>query len=274
MYSGFDKIRLNNCTLYVNKHFRNNTFEQVLAAGEKELQKRYQLTTIAASKFARVYRFTADFGGTKKEVYFKRYLYRSLPDFLKHLFRAGRAERAFKAALMLTQNSLDSPAVIAIGEHKAGLFNAGNFLVTLEVENARRIYQFISDSPKNLTIEQLRNKRSLIRAFGQTVGKMHKAGIFHGDLRLGNVLARQDENGWQFFFIDNERTRKFYRLPNRLRLKNMVQINMYRTVAVTNTDRMRFFTAYLAKNPSIISGRNEWAKKIIAKTNRRLAKKI
>jgi tRNA A-37 threonylcarbamoyl transferase component Bud32 len=101
---------------------------------------------------------------------------------------------------------------------------------------------------------------------------MHAAGIFHGDLRLGNVLVQKNEGQWRFFFIDNERTKKFYHLPDSLRLKNLVQVNMFRE-GISRTDRLRFFKAYLKENPSIVRKRNKWAKKIVTKTNRRLRRK-
>lgn len=145
--------------------------------------------------------------------------------------------------------------------------------MTLEVEGAKPIYQFIANKPKELTEHQLRRERDLIRTFGRIVGKMHAAGIFHGDLRLGNILARYEQDNWQFFFLDNERTKKFHRLPARLRLKNLVQVNMWRSSAIFNTDRMRFFEAYISANPCVQKRYNRWAQKIIAKTNCRLRKK-
>ncbi|GAH09395.1 unnamed protein product, partial [marine sediment metagenome] len=63
------------------------------------------------------------------------------------------------------------------------------------------------------------------------------------------------------------------RLPSWLRLKNLVQLNMHRTDALTGTDRMRFFKSYLQENPLIARKRTEWAKKITTKTNWRLEKR-
>jgi hypothetical protein len=206
-----------------------------------------------------------------KEVYFKQYLRRSVWDFIKDFMRASRAERAFKASKMLNENGFDVPAIIAMGKFRYGLYHTTNFLVTIEIENAKQIYEFIPNNPEDLTKEQLRSKRELIRALGRTVGRMHAAGIFHGDLRLGNVLARQQNNAWQLFFLDNERTKKFYRLPARLRLKNLVQVNMV-GYGVSQTDRMRFFKAYLKENCNIQPNRNRWFRKVNSKTNRRLNK--
>jgi len=271
--SGFDKIRRSNCTLFINKNFRNDNFEQVLLAGEKTLQERYQLTPVFSSDTSRVHKFTVRLGGVKRWVYFKQYLCRSAWDFIKHLVRPSRARRAFKATLVLEKNGFEAPAVVVMGEWKSDFFNRRNFLVTLEAENTKQIYQFIPEGQENLTKEQLRAKRELIRAFGRTAGRMHAAGIFHGDLKVVNVLARQEKNGWRFFFIDNERTKKFYILPPWLRLKNLVQLNMHRSPCLANSDRMRFLKAYLQENPLIARKRSKWVKKIITKTNWRLEKK-
>jgi len=119
----------------------------------------------------------------------------------------------------------------------------------------------------------LRDEHQMFTSFGNTVGQMHAKGIFHGDMRLGNVLAGKDNTSWRFIFLDNERTRRFGRLAGRLRLKNLVQINMCRADAVSNTARARFFKAYLQHNPDIEKSRKSWAKRVIKKTNRRLRKK-
>jgi tRNA A-37 threonylcarbamoyl transferase component Bud32 len=268
----FDKIRRNNCTIYVNKDLRNNTFEQLLTADEKQLQERCELMTIPSSESARVYKFTTNSDGTDREVYLKQYLCISILDFIKHLFRDSRAKRAFKATLMLAENGFDVPTIIAMGECGPGLFHTKSFLATFGVEESKVIYQFIPENRGNLTEEQLQSERELIRAFGRTIGRMHARGIFHGDLRLGNVLAKRERNSWRFFFLDNERTKKFDRLPFGLRVRNLVQVNMGPRGLVSNTDRMRFFREYCAENKISKRQSKPLAEKVIEKTNRRLNK--
>jgi hypothetical protein len=272
LYNSFDTIRRLNFTLFINKDFRNANLEQALSAGEKSLQERYKLTPVLSSRNSRVYKFSASFDGNERSIYFKQYTFRSNWDFIKHLVRSNRAKRAFKATLMLVKNGFEAPVIVAMGECKFSFLERENFLLTVEVEEAKPIHQFIPDNLENFTKEQLNDLRELIRTFGRTVGKLHAAAIFHGDLRLGNVLVRRDKNGWHIFFIDNERTRKFRRLPARLRLKNLVQANMLISDCITKTDRMRFFKSYLHENFSIGHKRSKWVKKIITKTNQRIDK--
>lgn len=274
MGNSFDKIRRHNCTLFINKDFRNAELEQALSTGEKTLQEHYELTPVQSSDVSRVYKFSANFDGKERVIYFKQYLYRSTLDFIKHLVRPSRAKRAFKATLMLEKNGFEAPDVVAMGERKSSFLDRENFLLTVEVENAKQIKQLIPESLENFTKKQLYDMRELIRTFGNTVGRLHAVGIFHGDLRLGNVLVRREKNGWHFFLIDNERTRKFRRLPPRLRLKNLVQANVLISDCVTKTDRMRFFKSYLQKNINIQNGYRKLAKILNAKTSDRLRTKL
>jgi serine/threonine protein kinase len=260
--------------LFINKDFRNTELEQALTEGEKKLQERYELTPVSSSISSRVYKFSATFDGKERMIYFKQYLCRSTCDFIKHLVRASRAKRAFKAKLILEQHGFDVPVVVAVGERRSSFFDREYFLATFEVEDAKQIKQLIPDSLENFTKKQLHDMRELIRTFGNTVGRLHAVGIFHGDLRLGNVLVRRENNDWHFFLIDNERTRKYRRLPAWLRLKNLVQANILISDCITKTDRMRFFKSYLQENADIHNRYKKLAIKVDTKTRKRLRTKL
>ena len=142
-------------------------------------------------------------------------------------------------------------------------------MATCEVQGAMPIQKYLMPASDEPTPCSLREKRDLLRQFGLTVGRMHRAGVVHGDLRPGNVLVRRNGNRWEFFLIDNERTRRHRYLRGRLRRKNLVQINMLPR-GISNTDRMRFFLPYLLLNPSVRRNREGYARKIMAVTRRRL----
>ena len=85
---------------------------------------------VSSSRFSRVYRCRIGFLGTVHNLYLKQYLHRSVWDVLKHLFRQSRAQREFKASLMLAENGIATPPVIATGRIRRGLFNTRSFLLT------------------------------------------------------------------------------------------------------------------------------------------------
>jgi hypothetical protein len=173
---------------------------------------------------------------------------------------------------MLEKSGFDTPCVVGLFERRHGPFRIDNLLLTKEVKGSMQLGAYLSQFCNHSGKQRLREKRRLITSFGETVGRMHAEGIFHGDLRLGNVLVQKKEGRWRFFLIDNERTKKFRRLPARLRLKNLVQINMFR-LGIGNTDRMRFLKSYLCENRFLRSHRSMLAQKVITKTERRLRRK-
>jgi len=263
MDTHFDIIRQNNKKLYINKNFRNTSFEQALLVGLEYLQKHFKLTVAPSSLFCRVYKSVVPFNNVDTPVYLKQHLSRGIWDTIKHTIRPGRAKREFNASLMLQNNGFDSPTVIALLEHRLGPFRTDSLLITKEVENAKPIPKFLADSRPN-------HSRNLIESFGQTIGQMHARGIFHGDLRLGNVLASREKNVWRFFLLDNERTKKFRKLPDQLRVKNLVQLQMPTAITIGNTDRMRFYKKYAAENAMGKNEQRTLAEKVLKKTFRRL----
>jgi serine/threonine protein kinase len=174
---------------------------------------------------------------------------------------------------MLVGNQFDVPETVAMVEYRTRFFHTRSFVVTFGIEESKSVYDIISEPRWTSTAEQFRNLRETIRAFGRTIGRMHANNIFHGDLRLNNVLVRQEGGNYQFFFLDNERTKKFNKLPVRRRIQNLVQVNMMPRGVLSNTDRMRFFREYCAE-----TGIGEEEGKILTaatvkKTRRRLDKK-
>jgi len=269
----FDKMRIDNWMIRIRKNFPKDNIKNLISVNDSSVEGQGQFTRVPSSDYTRVFRYNISFNGIGHTFYLKQYLCRSTLDFAKHLFRPSRAKRAFNASLMLQQNGLDAPDVIGLFERRVGPFHTDNLLLTQEVEKAKSVPQLLTDIYQNSDANTLVHKRTLIIAFAKTIGQMHANGIFHGDLRLGNVLVVKEGQKWWFFFIDNERTKKFYRLPARLRLKNLVQVNMLRSDTITNTDRMRFYKAYLKENPLMVHKRNKWGKKIVTKTDHRLRRK-
>ena len=187
MDTHFDIIRQNNKKLYINKNFRNTSFEQALLIGREYLQKRFKLTEIPSSRFCRVYKLVIPFNNVDTPVYLKQHLSRGIWDTIKHTIRPGRAKREFNASLMLQNNGFDAPAIIALLEHRLGPFRTDSLLITKEVENAKPILKSLADSCPNEN-HTSDSRWNLIESFGQTIGQMHARGIFH---EIGRASCRE-----------------------------------------------------------------------------------
>jgi len=196
-----------------------------------------------SSKMARLWTATAGYRGRDIRIFIKEHLRRSVGDFVKNLFRDGRAKRAFKASLMLRKNGFDCPEPLVLLEKRFSPFNTEGILVTESIPDCLQLHTYLQRLATEGTYQPELEKRDIISKLGDYVGKMHKLGIFHGDLRTGNILLQNDNGQRRFYLVDNERTQQFAKVPHRLIIKNLVQLNMFR-VSISNTDRMRFLKTY------------------------------
>jgi hypothetical protein len=189
-------------------------------------------------------------------------------------FRKSRACRAMGGNASLLEKGFLAPYVIAAGKIRKNLVIGGSFLITEWLEGSLDVYGFFEPILKTPASERLQRKRDFIKSAGRLVGKIHKTGIYHGDMRAGNILIAGDDKKPLFYFIDNERTKYFPGgIPSRLREKNLVQINMITMPQITFTDRLRFIKAYLEENPELKPAAKELIRKIFRKTRIRLQKK-
>jgi len=268
----FVRLGRRGCRAFIRPEFRAEGLESALLAGEPELQRRYWLEPVRSAPTSRVFRVKMPLGGQVRVVYYKEYLHRSAWDAVKHLARATRAMRAVKASHMLTNHAFRVPEVVAFGERRTAFVPGRCFVMTLDVSEAVSLSDLIIENHRRFDLSGWRrDRRELARTLGGIIGRMHRAGIVHGDLRSGNILARRAEDRWEVFFLDNERTRRWPWLPPHLRLKNLVQIGML-PPGVTATDRFRFWRAYLAECPGLWCRRKRWARRIQARTAKRMAK--
>ena len=143
-------------------------------------------------------------------------------------------------------------------------------MVTKAVGDAQSVDSFIKTNyPVGTDRESMLMKRKFLQHLGMTVGRMHHLGIFQGDLRPGNVLVQHGDPPI-ISLIDNERTRKYEKLPDRKRVKNLVQINLSLVPAITRSDRARFFSAYLEENRDLKNDKKKWQEMVLSKTRSRM----
>ena len=192
-----------------------------------------------------------------------------------YMVRKTRARRAWEGSILLEKMGFRAPELIAQGDVIKKFQIQKSFLITEYLAPSIRVTEYMKTlAETDQSPEDLTRKRDCLTALGRLIGRLHNVGIFHGDLRSGNILIKQPDKVPLFYFIDNERNRYFSRgIPSRLREKNLVQINMIVTPQLTFSDRLRFFEAYIAENPELKPRAKDWIRRVFMKTRRRLWKK-
>lgn len=202
--------------------------------------------------------------------YYKEFLSRSPFENIKTLFRGSRCQRAIRRGELLKEKGFNTPAIHCWGKkgHRYFMITEGVDAVSLSTHIEKNWIPLLAG-------KELVAKRELIEKLGNEIGTLHKTGICHGDLRPSNVLVEKTEQHISFHFIDNERSSFFKKIPRRLVVKNLVQLNMIFVSNVSRQDRLRFFHAYSKTYSRFDTGEKMAVMKAVyERTMERLAKKL
>jgi tRNA A-37 threonylcarbamoyl transferase component Bud32 len=269
--------RNNGWNMLIRRGFNHEYASAIVSGGVCRDEGRY--ARFRSSKMARVWTTTVSFKNRDILIFIKEHLHRSIIDFVKHLFRDSRARRAFMASLMLRRNGFGCPEPLILLEKYRRPFRSASFaklrictdsvLVTEGIKDCTKLLRYFKQLAAEGTESAAKEKRTIIHELGSYIGKMHKLGISHGDLRTGNILLQKNNEQWRFYLIDNERTRQFTLIPRELIIKNLIQLNMLQT-EISNSDRVRFLKAYNEQMQFTDGAIRRLCEQIIHKTDRRL----
>ena len=184
-----------------------------------------------SSTMAKVARYNGS-----EELYFKEFLPRNRMENIKAMVRGSRSERWVKQANIARKEGFEVPEVVASGTFA----NKNGYLVTASGPKKEVPDFLLRNDP---TIDETQRQK-WIASFARYIGKMHKAGIVHGDLRPGNILMEPTEEG-RFVMIDIERNSYHKKIPMKLVKKNLVQLAKKLSFReFTAKDRITFFNTY------------------------------
>jgi len=165
---------------------------------------------------------------------------------LKDRLRQSKARRALLASAALAGQSFRAPVTLAAGEKRSAGALQCAFLLTLPVPGVS-LPEFLAQCYGSRRSAAAARKHAALRQLARELRRFHDAGFVHGDLVPTNLfVARRDDDQLSFYFMDNDRTRRFPRsLPQSLWKRNLVQLNRMPMPGIYLQDRLRFLKAYL-----------------------------
>ncbi len=156
--------------------------------------------------------------------------------------------------LNLTEKIFSSgiPTVQPIGAiHRPTLlFFYKAYFLSLEIPEAKNLIQYLQEIGGHSSREKLLHKRRTIRSVGLLLRQFHRAGFFHGDLQLKNILVSPEG----LFLIDFDHSYEKGVLTPQEKRKNLLRLNRSTEkwkrlgLPITRTDRLRFFNAYAVED--------------------------
>ena len=223
--------------------------------------------SIASSKYASVKLFFY----RKKKFVKKVFFHRNYRDVVKDIVRGPRAFRSLEGDLLLEKFGFHAPSCLMVGQKGRISFAVSEYID--EAEDLDSLLKKSLQGPLNRC--KVRLKRRIAVETGRLAGRLHAVGICHGDMRPGNILYKENQDGRvDLWLLDNERTFHYKKLPDKKRVKNLVQLNIipFPVKTITRTDRMRFLHAYLEQVPDLAPLKKPLAREVLLKTSARLQK--
>ncbi len=178
-----------------------------------------------------------------------------------------RGKRAWRAANGFTTRGIVTPRPIAyIRVKKSWRLNC-SMVISEYVEPATPVYLYVVNNLSinrnikneenkeqaingnmNTTIDRIARKRYFIEAFARSFKNIHKQGIFHADLKGGNILVKEiSKCHWQFFYLDLDNVAFRKSIALKKVRKNLIQLNASLPNEFSFSDRVRFYKYYCLK---------------------------
>jgi hypothetical protein len=124
------------------------------------------------------------------------------------------------------------------------------YLVTRFVERSLPLGRLLRERFAEKAVPaEIAAKRSLLRAVGRWLRRLHALGIYHDDCSAKNVLTIESEAGWAFHLLDLDGVMPGRRLSYAHRVKNLSQL-IDPPGRLTRTDCLRLLRAYVEGDPA------------------------
>ncbi len=173
----------------------------------------------------------------------KWYRKRGEVDQIKEWMRGGRALRAWKGGNALMARGFPVAVPYAVVRTTRGGFL---FMAAVEGEELDRKLDrmFRRDGRKGVAF-----RRGIAEALGELIGRLHRKGIYHADLKACNIMVVERGDQLEIKLLDYDHVTIHKVLPDRLAIKNLTQINTSVPEGISRALRFRFLTAYRAAYP-------------------------
>jgi hypothetical protein len=190
-----------------------------------------------------------DVTGKESSFYIKRYNAFSLRYRIGSLLALSGAVRSLRGAALLQSARIHTATPVAAVESRVKGVLTKSFFITEEICGGKTADAYWREDLTGSRLSHLwQRRRNFLAGLASVFRSLHAAEIYHNDLKDANILAvpRPSELSQTFYLLDLEGVRRYNRLSEKRRIKNLVQINRTLGRYVSRSDKFCFLKSYLA----------------------------
>jgi tRNA A-37 threonylcarbamoyl transferase component Bud32 len=199
-----------------------------------------------------------------RSYYLKHYLFKNWP---KHLRSRAKIRRLSGMVELMNRAGFHSPEIVCSAHKRKKMFS-----VSVAADADCSVHDLYTKNGAGIVADMARFRE----LFGREIGRLHAAGFVHGDLRWGNVLVKNpDSEHPEFVYLDNDRTRRYRKIPAAGRIKNLVQIHFVEVLRQHPASHWdEFWKGYCAANPDAAERESFWRNRVERKAMVRVKRQM
>lgn len=181
----------------------------------------------------------------KKRICVKEYRSEGALSRFKELFRRSKAWKGWLMGNGLAVRGIAGITPLALVERRRWGLRQEAFLIMESPPDYRELRSYIKETFGDPHLHT-KKKKAFIKALAAFMAGLYNLNIAHRDLKISNILVRENGNGWYFALTDWEDIGLDKEISGKRLIKGLVQMNTSTPLYIRLQDRLRFLKAYFA----------------------------
>jgi len=268
--------RRDGARIWVDQNFANPSFVDSLAHADRWFDDP-SCQIIKSEEKVRIGRLTVKIADDEHSIYLKQFNPVSLRRWLGSFFGRSRAFSALRGSLILSAARVSIAEPFAAVEWRAWGALTKSFFVTREVVGGKTTDAFWLQELRSLRGRKgFARRRTFLAGLAELFRSLHAQHVYHNDLKDANILAVAKSAGdaVAFFLLDLEGVKRYSRLSEKRRVKNLAQLNRTLGRHVGRPEKLYFLRSYLG--PAFLDRKlkRQLVSKVLRRSRRLDARKV
>lgn len=135
--------------------------------------------------------------GSDKMLFLKRFNRKGFLHTVKNIFRSSRAKRIWINSYGFELRGIPIPQPVAYMEERRFRILKRSYVISEFIQDAHTLRSLFS-----YNLIPTEERLSVMQLVGREIGKMHKLGCIHGDIKWSNILIKIIDGKYRCFFVD------------------------------------------------------------------------